>query len=246
MGIVYSSPPVRSFPSQPYSTKWKRQTSVGFELLVEAGNYAAYQRAAAFRSSYPPGALDASAVGVHAYLPPGYASAASGAPTAAELYYRHQHQQQLAAMQQQQQHGGQHQQQQHGQHPAYSMYAAAAAAAAAAMNGMPKGNAPATAPFPYATPAPNGTQLARPTAQLPPIGRMAMAMRRSCSPPGSQHSGGADTPATAAHALRESSLSPAVAVNAAAATEASDDDVERERDRDHNDQDDDDESDIEV
>lgn len=30
-------------------TKWKRQTSVGLELFVEAGNYAAYQRAYASR-----------------------------------------------------------------------------------------------------------------------------------------------------------------------------------------------------
>lgn len=32
-----------------YRTKWKRQTAVGLELFVEAGNYAAYQRAYASR-----------------------------------------------------------------------------------------------------------------------------------------------------------------------------------------------------
>lgn len=32
-----------------YRTKWKRQTAVGLELFVEAGNYAAYQRAYAAR-----------------------------------------------------------------------------------------------------------------------------------------------------------------------------------------------------
>lgn len=43
-----------------YRTKWKRQTAVGVELFLEAGNYAAYQRAYASRfgqmdtlSSYP-------------------------------------------------------------------------------------------------------------------------------------------------------------------------------------------------
>lgn len=35
--------------SLPFRTKWKRQTSVGLELFVEAGNYAAYQRACASR-----------------------------------------------------------------------------------------------------------------------------------------------------------------------------------------------------
>lgn len=55
-----------------YSTKWKRQTSVGFELLVEAGNYAAYQRA--YRN-YPQ---------MDAWQYPG----AGGSPSPAELYYR--------------------------------------------------------------------------------------------------------------------------------------------------------------
>lgn len=32
-----------------FRTKWKRQTAVGLELFVEAGNYAAYQRAYAAR-----------------------------------------------------------------------------------------------------------------------------------------------------------------------------------------------------
>ena len=87
-----------------YRTKWKRQTSVGFELLVEAGNYAAYQRA--YRNypqmdawQYPP-----------AMLP--------GSPLSAELYYR---QASLAALQQG-----------HSPYGLYPVSAAAATAAAAA------------------------------------------------------------------------------------------------------------------
>lgn len=37
------------FLSSNFRTKWKRQTSVGLELFIEAGNYAAYQRAYAAR-----------------------------------------------------------------------------------------------------------------------------------------------------------------------------------------------------
>lgn len=37
------------FSLKKYRTKWKRQTAVGLELFVEAGNYAAYQRAYASR-----------------------------------------------------------------------------------------------------------------------------------------------------------------------------------------------------
>lgn len=112
-----------------YRTKWKRQTSVGFELLVEAGNYAAYQRA--YRSNYPsmPDAWQYPASMLAA------AAAGGGAGSPAELYYR---QASMAALQ---------------GHSPYSMYpgAAAAAAAAAAMN-LPKSpvaypmfNAPVTA-----------------------------------------------------------------------------------------------------
>ncbi|KAG4075894.1 hypothetical protein HA402_003720 [Bradysia odoriphaga] len=55
-------------------TKWKRQTSVGFELLVEAGNYAAYQRA--YQRNYPQ--LDGWQ----------YPSSLQVPPSPAELYYR--------------------------------------------------------------------------------------------------------------------------------------------------------------
>lgn len=58
-----------------YRTKWKRQTSVGLELFVEAGNYAAYQRAYAARfgqmdalSSYPGNPL--MMPGGHPIMPP--------------------------------------------------------------------------------------------------------------------------------------------------------------------------------
>lgn len=119
-----------------FRTKWKRQTSVGFELLVEAGNYAAYQRA--YRNypqldawQYPGGMLPA--------------GAAPGTPSAAELYYR---QASLAALQ---------------GHPAYGMYpGAAAAAAAAAALSLPK---PAFSMFqsPVSAAPPTTTTSATPT-----------------------------------------------------------------------------------
>lgn len=59
-----------------YRTKWKRQTAVGLELFVEAGNYAAYQRAYASRygqmdglSSYPGNPLMMPGAG-HPMMPP--------------------------------------------------------------------------------------------------------------------------------------------------------------------------------
>lgn len=71
-----------------YRTKWKRQTSVGFELLVEAGNYAAYQRA--YHRNYPQ--LDGWQ----------YPSSLQVPPSPAELYYR---QASLAALQNQSPYG---------------------------------------------------------------------------------------------------------------------------------------------
>lgn len=59
-----------------FRTKWKRQTAVGLELFVEAGNYAAYQRAYASRygqmdgmAAYPVNPLMMAGAG-HPIMPP--------------------------------------------------------------------------------------------------------------------------------------------------------------------------------
>lgn len=98
-------------------TKWKRQTSVGLELFVEAGNYAAYQRACASRF----GQLDALPYGnplmmsgAHGMLPPASSAVPNSAASAAEMYYQHALQNSMNGM------------------PGYNLYGGAAAAAAAA------------------------------------------------------------------------------------------------------------------
>lgn len=82
----------------PNRTKWKRQTSVGLELFVEAGNYAAYQRACASRFGQLDGLPYGNPLlmsGAHGMLPPpppGSSAASAGMPnsvaSAAELYYQ--------------------------------------------------------------------------------------------------------------------------------------------------------------
>lgn len=151
------------------STKWKRQTSVGFELLVEAGNYAAYQRA--YRN-YPQ--MDGGASGPWS----GYPGAAA-APSAAEIYYR---QASLAALQ--------------GHNP-YGMYAAAAALnnlpkppTSGANTGFPMFAAPPTTTTSVSTTSPHHHHhpfayppgLARPTAHLPGQHPLHSNDRRSTSP----------------------------------------------------------------
>lgn len=104
-----------------FRTKWKRQTSVGLELFVEAGNYAAYQRAYASRYGqldglpYPGNPLMLS--GAHGMLPPPPpSSSASVANSAAELYYQQALQNSMAGM------------------PPYNLYGNSAVAAAAALS----------------------------------------------------------------------------------------------------------------
>lgn len=65
-----------SFLMITFRTKWKRQTAVGLELFVEAGNYAAYQRAYASHygqmdglPSYPANPLMMPGAG-HPIMPP--------------------------------------------------------------------------------------------------------------------------------------------------------------------------------
>lgn len=76
-----------------FRTKWKRQTAVGLELFVEAGNYAAYQRAYASRYGqldgmpYPANPFAAA----HSMLPP------SGAQSS-DAYYQQLLQNSMASM----------------------------------------------------------------------------------------------------------------------------------------------------
>lgn len=77
--------------SLPNRTKWKRQTSVGLELFVEAGNYAAYQRACASRFGQLEGLPYGNPLmmsGAHGMMPPSSSAGPNSAASAAEMYYQ--------------------------------------------------------------------------------------------------------------------------------------------------------------
>lgn len=86
MGFIFCS-----FIHSPNRTKWKRQTSVGLELFVEAGNYAAYQRACASRFGQLDGLPYGNPLmmsGAHGMMPPSSSGVPNSAASAAELYYQ--------------------------------------------------------------------------------------------------------------------------------------------------------------